>query len=154
MKKLIYLFVACCLTTVATAQKIAEKDLQGDWKLTALNANGVSLDIKTGTVVISEELKSQLTPDLITQINDGMKQAVEPLKNSSTSFTGANVKQTIAGQEKSGTYVITSKDNVNTITFKWSDNTTTDAEISVKDKKIHLSKSEQGQSAEFIFSKE
>lgn len=154
MRKLIYLFVVCSLTTVATAQKVTEKELQGNWKLAGLNANGITLDMKTETVTISEELKAQLTPDMITQINDGMKQAVTPLKNSSTVFTGSNVKQIIAGQEKSGTYTVASKDNVQSISYKWSDGTTTEEEVSLKDKQLLLTKSQQGQSAVFIYSKE
>ncbi len=153
MKKLIYLFVACCICSVASAQKVSEKDLQGSWKLAAFNASGIYLDLATGLVTVSEELKSQLTPDIMEQINEGMKQATEQLKNSTTVFSGNTVEQKIGGKEKKGTYTLKDEAGMQTLTATWGDATTSEMVVFVKDNQLHLSKSEQGQSAELIFNK-
>jgi hypothetical protein len=152
MKKLI-LFVALSVCSLASAQKVTDKDLQGNWKLTGLSTNGISLDIATGVVVISDELKAQLTPEITTQINDGMKQAAEQLKNSSTTFTGTTLKQNIGGQEKSGTYTLKDVNGTQIMTATWSDATTSETSVWIKEKKLHISKSEQGQTAELVFVK-
>ncbi|MNK01422.1 hypothetical protein D3C87_192210 [compost metagenome] len=153
MKKVLYLFVACCISTVVSAQKITEKDLQGTWKLAAFNAGGIYLDMSTGLASISDELKSQLTPDEVTELNESMKQGIEPLKTSSISFTGTTVKQSIGGQIKNGTYAIKDINGEQHILSTYADGTTSDTAISIKDKKLYISKSEQGQTAELIFNK-
>lgn len=153
MKKLIYLFVALCVCTVASAQKISDKDLQGNWKLTGLNLNGITLDLVSGSVIIPEEQKAQLTPEMTAQINDGMKQAVEQLKNSTANFTGNAVKQNIGGKEKTGTYTLKEDGTNQIMTSTWSDATTSETAVWIKEKKLHLSKSGQGQTAEFVFVK-
>lgn len=153
MKKTIYLFVALCISTLATAQKITEKDLQGTWNLAAFNANGIQLDITTGTVNVSEELKSQLTPEMITELNDSVKEGIAVLKSSNVVFTGKNTKQNIAGQEKSGSFEIKDKNGEQYIITTYPDKTTSETTVTIKDKKLHLSKSDQGQTAELIFNK-
>lgn len=153
MKKVLYLFLICCMGTVASAQKINGKDLQGNWKLAAFNAGGIYLDMNTGLASISDELKSQLTSDEITELNESMKQGIEPLKTSTISFTGTAVKQNIAGQERTGTFEIKEVNGEQRILSTYTDGSTSNTAIYIKDKKLYISKSEQGQTAELIFDK-
>jgi len=153
MKKLIYLFVALSVCAVASAQKITDKDLQGNWKLIGLSTNGVYLDVTTGTVTIPDDLKAQLTPDITTQINDAMTQAAAQLKNSTASFTGNALKQNMGGKEKNGTYTLKEVEGGQVMTTTWSDATTSETGISIKEKKLSVLRSGQGQTAEFIFIK-
>ena len=153
MKKLIYLFVALGICSMASAQKITEKDLQGNWKLIGLSTNGVYLDVTSGTVTIPDDLKTQLTPDITTQINDAMTQAAAQLKNSTASFTGNNLKQNMGGKEKNGTFSLKDVEGGQLMTTTWSDATTSETGISIKDKKLSVLRSGQGQTAEFIFTK-
>jgi hypothetical protein len=153
MKKLIYLFVACSLTMAASAQKVTQENLQGTWKLAAFNTSGIYLDLATGLVTISDELKSQLTPEMMTELNNSMKEGVEALRPSKVVFTGNNVDQNIAGQEKKGTFEIKDVNGEQHLISTYSDGTPSDTTIFIKDKQLHISKSEQGQSAELIFNK-
>lgn len=153
MKKIIYLFVACCISTLATGQKVTEKDLQGTWNLAAFNTNGLHIDVATGTVTVSEELKSQFTPEMMTEINDSVKEGVAALKSSNVVFTGKNTKQDIAGQIKSGTFEIKEINGEQYIITTYPDKTTSETAVAIKDKKLYISKSEQGQTGELIFNK-
>lgn len=153
MKKVLYLFLVCCIGTVASAQKITGKDLQGSWKLAAFNAGGIYLDMNTGLASISDELKSQLTSEEMTELNESMKQGIEPLKTSTISFTGTSVKQNIAGQERNGTFEIKDINGEQRILSTYTDGSTSNTAIYIKDKKLYISKSEQGQTAELIFDK-
>jgi len=153
MKKLIYLFVALSVCAAASAQKITDKDLQGNWKLIGLSTNGVYLDVTTGTVTIPDDLKAQLTPDITTQINDAMTQAAAQLKTSTASFTGNALKQNMGGKEKNGTYTLKEVEGGQVMTTTWSDATTSETGISIKEKKLSVLRTGQGQTAEFIFIK-
>jgi len=153
MKKLIYLFFALSVCAAASAQKITDKDLQGNWKLIGLSTNGVYLDVTTGTVTIPDDLKAQLTPDITTQINDAMTQAAAQLKNSTASFTGNALKQNMGGKEKNGTYTLKEVEGGQVMTTTWSDATTSETGISIKEKKLSVLRTGQGQTAEFIFIK-
>lgn len=153
MKKLIYLFVACCISTVATAQKVTEKNLQGTWNIAVFDAGGIYINMATDAITLSEELKSQLTPDMMTELDKNMKEGLPILKLSNITFTGNTIKQNIAGEEKSGTFIIKDLDGKQHIVYTYTDGTTSDTIIAIKDKKLHLSKVDQDGSLELIFNK-
>lgn len=153
MKKIIYLFIACFISTIATAQKVTEKDLQGTWNLAAFNSNGLHLDMATGTVTVSEELKSQLSPEMVAELNESVKEGIPALRSSNIVFTGKNTKQEIAGQVKSGTFIIKEINGEQYIITTYPDKTTSETGVAIKDKKLYISKSEQGQTGELIFNK-
>lgn len=153
MKKLIYLFAACCISVSALAQKITDKDLQGNWKLTGFNQNGITLDVTSGAVSVSEEMKAQLSPEMMSQIDESVKQVLEPLRASSVAITGNNIKQNMGGQEKIGTYTLKESDGRQVMTTAWSDKTSSETTVWIKDKQLYIFKYEQGQSAEFVFNK-
>lgn len=153
MKKLIFLMALCLITVSAIAQKISDKDLQGSWKLSGFNHNGVNVDVATGAVKIPEDMKSQLSPEMMSQIDDSVKEVLEPLRASNVTFTGNNVMQNMGGQEKNGTYTIKDKDGHQVMTTSWSDTTTSETTVWMKNQQLYIFRYEQGQSAEFVFTK-
>jgi uncharacterized protein YdeI (BOF family) len=153
MKKLIYLVAVFCISLSALAQKLTDKDLQGNWKLTGFNQNGVTLDVATGAVSVSEEMKTQISPELMSQIDKSVQQILEPLRASSVTIAGNSIKQNMAGQEKTGTYVLKESDGRLVMATSWSDKTTSETTVWIKDKQLYIFKYEQGQSAEFVFNK-
>jgi hypothetical protein len=153
MKKLLYVFVACCFATMASAQTVTEKDLQGNWKMASFFTSGITLDIATSAVTISEELKSQITPDIEEQINTGMQAAAAQLKDSSLTINGKNLSQKIAGTEKKGTYVLKDLEGKQYIAITYDDGTSNEVSVTIKDKQLHITRSENGQEAEFIYTR-
>ncbi|MHA3787636.1 hypothetical protein ACX0HA_05435 [Flavobacterium hauense] len=154
MRKLIYLLAIFLISISTSAQKkITDKDLQGNWKLAGYNQNGVTLDVNTGTVTISQEMKNQISPDMMSQIDESVKQILEPLRASKVTFSGNSIEQNMGGQERNGTYSIKDKDGHQIMTTSWSDSTTTETTVWIKDTQLYIFKYEQGQSAEFVFTK-
>lgn len=153
MKKLLILFSALFLFTTVSAQKLTNTDLQGEWKLSALDNNGAHVDIKSGEITISTELKTQLTTDMIEQLSEGLKQSISKLRVSDVVFTGNNVKQNMAGKEKKGTFALKEQEGKQYAAFNWDNNTASESFIWIKNKQLHIQKSEQGQVFEFIYSK-
>ncbi|PZR14576.1 MAG: hypothetical protein DI539_18855 [Flavobacterium psychrophilum] len=153
MKRLIYLFALCLVSVSAFAQKITSNDLQGSWKLTGFNQNGITLDVTTGVTTVSPELKNQISAEMMTQIDESVKQILESLRASNVTFTNNNIVQNMGGTEKNGTYVIKDRDGHQVMTTNWNDKTTTETSVWIKDKQLYIFKYEQGQSAEFVFNK-
>lgn len=153
MKKLIYLLAVCLLSASAMAQKITPKDLQGNWTLSGFNQNGVTVDVATGTVSVTEEMKTQISPDMMSQIDESIKNVLEALRASNVTFTENNIKQNMGGKEKTGTYTIKDSDGRQLMNASWNDNTKSETVVWIKDKQLYIFKYEQGQSAEFVFKK-
>ena len=155
MKKLLYLCLAACLcTTLAFAQKLTNKELQGNWKMTGFTSQGIALDFKTQEVTISPEMQAQLSPEAITGIKEGMKQAVGPLSASYLIFKGGTMKLAVGPEAETGDFTLTEKDGKQMLAFKKPDGSTTDLPVVMKDKQLYLTLSDQGQTADFIFRKE
>jgi len=153
MKKILFLFGALCMITVASAQKITTADLQGQWRLSAIDNNGAHVNLLTEEITISPEMKAQLTPDMVNQLSDGLKQSISRLKASDVVFASNTIKQNMAGKEKKGTYALKELGDKQYAAFAWDNNTTSESSIWIKNKQLHIVKSEGGQVFEFIYSK-
>jgi hypothetical protein len=154
MKKLMYLFVAFCLTTVASAQKLTDKDLQGTWKLAALEAAGMKIDVATEKVTLTPEMQAQMTPEMQQQMEAGMAEAMEMFKESYAYVEGKSLKQTMGPEERKGTFVLAQKDGKNVIDYTMEDGTKENITVSIVDKKLHLSMDDEGTTALFIYTKQ
>ncbi|AWH83767.1 hypothetical protein HYN59_00955 [Flavobacterium album] len=154
MKKLMYLFVALCLTTVASAQKLTEKDIQGTWKLASLEAGGMKIDVVAEKINLSPEQEAKMTPEMKQQMEAGMAQAMEMFKESYAYIDGKNLRQTMGPEEQKGTFVLANKDGKNIITLTKDDGTTEEITVSIVDKKLHLVQSGEGASADFTYTKQ
>jgi hypothetical protein len=58
--KHIYLLYALLITAFASAQKVSTKELQGNWKIHALDLSGISMNYKSQLVTLSEEMDSKV----------------------------------------------------------------------------------------------
>lgn len=153
MKKLIFILSVCLISLNGFAQKITTKELEGNWKLAGYNQNGINVEVATGVVTVSPELKNQVSPEMMSQIDESVKQLLEPLRASNVTFTNNTVVQNMGGKTKNGTFVIKDKDGHQVMTTSWSDQTTSETSVWIKDKQLYIFKYEQGQSAEFVFNK-
>lgn len=154
MKNLFYLCLALCMTaTIGYAQKINQKDLQGKWNVTGFNSSGISVDVKSGETTISPEMQAQLSPEAVTGIKAGMTEAVTQLRASYVTFSGQNLTIAIGTSNETGTYTITDKDGKQVINYKKADGTGGEFPVAMKDKNLYITFTDQGQQADFIFSK-
>jgi hypothetical protein len=154
MKKLMFLFVAVCLSTVASAQKLTEKDLQGNWKLSALETSGMLIDVEKEKIVLPPEMEAQLTDDQKQQMNAGMAQAMEMFKEAYAKFDGKKLTQNLGPEGQEGTFVLAQKDGKNVLTLTEADGSTKDIIVSIVDKKLRLEENEGGASAVFVYAKQ
>lgn len=154
MKKIIYLCLAACLfSTLAFAQKITAKELEGTWKITGFSTQGIGFDLQTQEVTLTPDMKAQLSPESVAGIKEGMKQAVEQIKSSYVSFTGNNMKLVVGPETESGTFTLAEKNGAQVLAVKNTDGTTHDVPVLYKDKKLYMSLGDKGEEAEFIFMK-
>lgn len=154
MKKLVYLCMAICFSTIATAQKVTEKELQGTWKMTALTTQGVHLDIATKKVTIPDEMKSQLPPETVQQIQTNMQQAAEPLSKAFMYVEKNNIRQVMGPQEEKGTFTISDKDSKQYLVTTLADGRASEGEVALKDNKLHVTQTDGTQVANFIYEKQ
>ena len=154
MKKLIYLCLAFCVfTTIASAQKIKQTDLQGTWKMTSFSSEGIHVDVPTEKMTMSKELEGQLTTEMKQQIELSVLQSMDALKDSFAYFDGNNIRQTMGPQEQKGTFTMKEADGKQFLALTLPDGTTEDIAIEMKDKHLHLL---QGgpDGAEFVYLKQ
>lgn len=149
-----YLLVAFCLTTVASAQKLTEKDIQGTWKMVSLDAPQMKIDVATEKIVLSPEMEAQMTPEMKQQMEAGMAEAFEVFKESYAYVEGKNLRQAMGPEERKGTFVIAQKDGKNVMTFTTADGTSEEIIVALADKKLSLTLSGGGESATFTYVKQ
>ena len=154
MKKILYFCLAACLfTTMAFAQKITARELEGNWKMTGFSTQGIGFDLQTQEVIVSPEMKAQLSPEAMTGLKEGMKQAVEPMKASYVNFTGNNLKLVVGPETENGTFTLAEKNGKQVLVVKNADGTSDEVPIAYKDKKLYMTMGDEGQKADFIFMK-
>ena len=156
MKNLIYMCLAICMfTSIATAQKVTQKDLQGTWKMTSFIAGGLIVDVPTEKISLKPEVESQLTPEQKKQFNDEMSLAMEMFKESYAYIEGNTIKQTMGGQEQKGTFTIKDKDGKQYLVLtENAEGPSEDMLVSIKDKKLYLTQGQESEKAEFVYIKQ
>ena len=156
MKNLIYLCLAICMfTSIAAAQKVTEKDLQGTWKMTNFVAGGLIVDVPANTVTLQPELASQLTPEQKKQFDEGTSLAMEMFKESYAYIEGKTIKQTMGGKEQAGTFTIKEQDGNQYLVLTENEGSPSeDILVSIKDKKLYLTQGSADDKAEFVYVKQ
>lgn len=155
MKKLIYACLAVLFfTTLVNAQKVAQKDLQGTWKMISFTAGGLNVDIPTEKITLSPEMEAQMTPEVKQQMQDGMKQAMEIFKSSFAYVEGNSLRQTMGGQEQKGSFTMKEQDGKQYLVLTTEGGTTEDILVTITDKKLHLSQGQGNDAAKFIYAKQ
>lgn len=152
MKKIIFAFVTCTLTMLASAQKITDKDLQGSWKLTTLMTTGITLDVASGKISYSKETEITTPPTTLETIKDNIKQYGESLKDTSINISGNDIAQTMGGKTKTGTFTIKNHEKIQTLATKYNDGTTNEVPVKIINGQLHVTNHKNKQ--ELIYSRE
>jgi len=155
MKKLAYLCLALCLfTTIASAQKITAKTLQGKWMLTAFESEGIFFDLAKNDVIIPDEIKSQIPPEQLEQAKTGMLASMSTLKGSYMLIADSNFTATLGQELTKGTYTLTEKDKKQFMIITMEGEGPDETEVLMKDNKLHLIQYTNGvKEGELIYTK-
>lgn len=151
MKKLFYLSLALCFfTTLASAQKVTQKDLQGVWALQGLESEGIYFDLVKEDVIIPDEIKGLVSADDEAQ----MRMAIPVLKDSFMKITDNKIEMNMGPDGDHGVFTLATKDNKNMMTVTMSDGVPDDSEVFFKDKLLHIINYVDGQKeSELIYVK-
>lgn len=146
-----YACLALCLfTTIASAQKITQKDLQGNWTLLGFESGPIYFDLVKKDLVIPAELKGQIPPDADAEL----RAAIPMLEGSYLEIKDDNLTMTLGREAENGTFVLAEKENKQIITITFKDGTSDDSEIFMKDKQLHLVQYTDGEKeSEFVYAK-
>jgi hypothetical protein len=137
-------------TTIASAQKITNKDLQGNWTLLGFESGPIYFDLVKKDIVVPAELKAQIPPEADAQ----MRAALPMLEGSYMEVKDNKITMTLGPDGEDGTFVLTEKDGKQIMTITFEDTTTDDSEIFMKDKQLHLVQYTDGvKEAEFVYAK-
>jgi hypothetical protein len=154
MKKLLFLCLACLISSLSQAQQLTEKDFQGNWKLKEYVASGATLDVATGQVTASKELAENAHAVVVEQIVSSLKQAAEPLRTAYFTVNGNNVSQSMMDQLQVGTYTLGEKNGRQVMMARFDDGSTADIYVAIIDNQLHIAKIRSGQVSEFIYTRE
>lgn len=146
-------FTTGLFTTSVSAQKVTEKELQGNWKLSTYVAYGASLNVETGEVTVPKEIEKSTNPGILKQIKDNMSQLKEQLKTSYIYITGNNFRQIIADEVKDGPFTLKEGKGSYVIAANFDDGTSSNIPVSINDKgQLHIKNNINKQ--EFIYTRE
>lgn len=112
MKKLSLLFFLCFLTlTGIRAQSLTDKDIAGEWEMSAFNMSGIYFDFGKDSLALSDALKAQLEPGKEAAVVADIKQRLTPYKEGHVRIgPGSQYSQTLMGETADGVYKLTQKD--------------------------------------------
>jgi len=153
MKNIVYLFIACFTIATASAQSQIDKDMQGVWKLYEMTVNGTTIGVAANTITFSKEQEAALTPQQREGINAKKGEVIDKLKGSKITVAGIAIELLIADMNKKGTYSTKPYSDAHILTITYEDGTTDDMAVFIKDKKLHITKSDDANRDEMVFAK-
>jgi hypothetical protein len=133
------------------AQKLTEKDLQGNWKLITYAVSGASLDVETGKVTLSEADGSPLMAAMGIKLKTDMEAYAEGLRVSSLEIIGNTFNQVIVDIARNGSFTITEKGDQQFIAAKFDDGSSDNIPFKIIDGKLYLLSSQSPK--QYVYSK-
>jgi len=136
----IYILIFCVMTGVAAqAQNLAERDLQGEWKLVSYKDPQATIDAIKGTFVLDADYKEDLTPEDIIEDERNYGILAKQYKVAVITFARNTVTQVIGNETYTGTFTLENSNNVSVITVTTDSGEEEDpAEISIKDNMLYI----------------
>lgn len=117
MKTLYMIFAFCLVSFTASAQKITEKDLEGKWNVTRVEAPTITLDYEKGTVELSPELQAMVPPEQLEEIRKTMA-GPEGTGKPIMEFAGGKMTYTMEGEREEKAYTLQYKDGKDVLNFE------------------------------------
>lgn len=153
MKNLLLAFVMCCIQVAVVAQSKIEKELQGTWKMTAMNVGGVYANAVTKEITLSKELESQLTPEKRAVFNNNKQAVLDNISASRVVFTGNTISYTITGSDNKGAYTVKPQTDGYILEITDGNGGKDSLAIAIKEGKLWILKIDDVNQAELIFTK-
>ena len=148
MKKIIYLCLAFCMTTtLAFSQKVTKENLQGNWKIVAidiLNSEGIYIDLIKEEVEFSENIKSQATDEELNMVKTEFKGTMEMLKQTTMSIDSDSFTMTVGTDLQKGKYNLAEKDGKQIILLTFDNGIEDNARTYFKDNLFYIDTTTDG----------
>jgi hypothetical protein len=154
MKKIFLLCLFVFISAAASAQKVTEKDLQGNWKMTAFNAGGINVDVATEKITLSKEMEGKVTPQQQQQMQAQMAQAMTIFKTSSVSVAGNSFNQTMGQQQQKGTFTLKEKEGKQYLMLTQENGTVEELNVAISGKMLHIGQGDATKGATFVYIKQ
>jgi len=137
MKKIFFTLSMFIFVTSAWAQKLTEKDLQGNWKLIKYEVGGISLDIPTGKATM-EKTSDPLAAAMGMQMIGEMEGYTESLSMATLEIKGNNFSQLISSHMRNGPFTIIEKDGQQFISATFDNGSSDQIPFSIIDGNLYL----------------
>lgn len=153
MKNVLYLFITCFITTVSFAQTQIDKDFQGYWKLSELSAGGVRINIDKSTVIFSKERESKMTAEQKANAEAKKGEVIKKLSESHVLVSAKNIDIVLGDIKRNGVFKIEKYIDAYKLSIGYEDGTADEMIMYIKNKKLYLTKSDDVDRDEMIFTK-
>ena len=137
MKKSLFLFCILFSSITLWAQKVTEKDLQGNWKLVTYEVNGAILDVESGKVTLTQN-DSPLMASMGNKLKSDMESYAQGLRMSILEITGNNFYQVIIDNARNGEFSISEKNDVQVINVKFDNGKSDEIPFKITDGKLYF----------------
>jgi hypothetical protein len=151
MKALFRTITICFITTVAFAQAQIEKDFQGYWKLSEMSVEGTRINLAKSTIIFSKDREDKMSAQQKNNIEAKKAQVIKNLSQSHILVKGNNIDFVIADINRKGVYKIGKHVDVYKLSVAFEDGTNDEMIIYIKDKNLYITKSDDTDRDEMIF---
>jgi hypothetical protein len=151
MKQLFYIALLLIISTAAFSQTQFKKDFQGYWKLSEMAVDGMRINLAKSTITFSKEREDKMSADEKANIAAKKGDALKALSSGHILVKGDSISLAVAGINRKGIYKIEKHIDVYKLSIAYEDGTADEQIIYIKDKKLHVVKSDDVDGDRMIF---
>lgn len=151
MKNVLYLFITCIISTATFAQAQIDRDFQGNWKLSEISAGGVRIDLVKSIITLSKDRENKMSAQEKATMESKKGEFIKNLSQSHILVNGKNVDFVMGNLSKRGTYALEKYSDAYKLEVAYEDGSNDTLIMYIKDKKLHITKSDDVDRDEMIF---
>lgn len=151
MKQLFYIALLLIISTAAFSQTQFKKDFQGYWKLSEMAIEGTRINLAKSTITFSKDREDKMSAQQKANIEAKKLQVLQKLAQSHILVEGDSISFVLADVNRKGIYKIEKHVDVYKLSIAYEDGTADEQIIYIKDKKLHVVKSDDVDGDRMIF---